>query len=159
MAGFGAFHADSRGDACLPHGRAILLAARNVLGADYNHRHHAILVGRRIRSVHAAFFRNGTGSGSWGDCGDLPWAFVIRICHERVRSGATLCRSTLGPKCISVRRCRAGHRDVTAEARSCMASRAPSLCRSVDWDWRGAAIDAGMAGNGRHVINKMKVPS
>ncbi len=32
MAGFGAFHADGRGDGCLPHDRAILLAARKRIG-------------------------------------------------------------------------------------------------------------------------------
>src|SRR5208337_4644018 len=155
MAGFGAFHADGRGDCCLPPGRAILLAARNVLGADYNHRDHAIFAGRRIRSVHAAFFRNGTGGGSWGDCGDLPRAYAIGICHERVRPGAALRRSTLGTKCISIRRCRAGDRAATAAESSCMASRVPSLCRSVDRDWRGAAIDAGMAGSGRQMMKDL----
>jgi len=158
MAGLGAFHADGRGGCCLPHGRTILLAARNVLGADYNHRDHPIFAGCCIRRVHEAFFRNGTGSGSCGDCDDLPRAYVIPICREHTRSGATLCRSTLGPKCLSVRRYRAFDRHVSAEASSCMASRVPSFRRSVDRHWRGVAIDAGMAGNGRQVINKMKVP-
>src|ERR1700690_4526701 len=102
MAGLGAFHADGSGDCCLPYGRAILLTARNVLGADYNHRHHAIFAGRRTRSVLAAFLRNGTGSGSWSDCGDLPGAYAIGIWHERVSSGARLRRNTLGTKCISI---------------------------------------------------------
>jgi hypothetical protein len=42
-----------------------------------------------------------------------------------------------------------------AEASSCMASRVPSLCRSVDRDWRGAAIDAGMAGSGRQMMKNL----
>ncbi len=136
----------------LPPGFAILHAARNVLGADYNHRDYAVLAGCRIRSVHAAFFRYGGGSGSWGDCGDLPRAYATGIWHKCVSSWATLRRGTLGTKCISIWGDRTGDRGVIAAASSRMASRVSSFRRSVHRNWCGAGIGGAMARGRRQMI-------
>ena len=45
VAGCGAFRADGRGVCSSAAGRAVISAARSLLGADYNHGDHAVVAG------------------------------------------------------------------------------------------------------------------
>src|SRR6266851_4899660 len=64
----GAFRAHGRGGGCFGVGRALVPAARGVLGTDHNHCDYTIVAGSGAEGILAAFRRNGAWSGTWRDC-------------------------------------------------------------------------------------------
>ena len=152
MAGFGAFRADGGGGCNFGAGSAIIRAAGSLLGADYDAGDHAIIAGCGIHCFMAAISRNGAGSGSGRDCGELLRAASACIWCLRVHPGIAPRRGSIGSTWVSVRGRYLGDCGVDPTDRSYMANRISSVRRSLHRDWRGANIGVGMAGEGSHII-------
>jgi hypothetical protein len=140
VAGCGAFSANGRCGGGFAAGGEVVPAARGLLGADYNDRDYAVIVGRGSQRFLAAIRWYGARGGDERDCVDALRGDGAGIRNLRVSAGAGYGSGAFGSKRISVRRCYFGDRDVVAATRTLLAGRVSPVRGSFHRDRHGADL-------------------
>jgi len=102
-------------------GGAIVRAAGDLLGADYDSGHHAVVGPYDARPLLATVHRNGARGHSWRDPGELRRAERLRARPQRVPTGVIVRCAANGSKRLSIRGRNAGDCDARSADRARMA--------------------------------------